>query len=394
MSDGYAARLLDEIMAAALELEASDIHLEAGIRGGRVRLRIDGRLQLLARQGPVNLSPLLTRLKLLAGMDIAEQRLPQDGRLSYQQGGRRLDLRLSTLPTNQGEKMAIRLLESQRALLPLEQLGFSPANLGLYRGLYRVPNGLVLLTGPTGSGKTTTLYATLQELNSPDKNIITIEDPIEYQLPGINQVAVNPKAGLTFATGLRALVRQDPDIIMVGEIRDRETAAMALGAALTGHLVLSTMHANRAAASVSRLLEMGVEPFLVAATLRGTVAQRLVRRLCPHCAGTAPATPLEAAFCGCPPGTLLPRAQGCPACAQLGYKGRLALQEVLPITGGMRELIVRASQRELEGAVTALGEEAGYKSLYADGLAKLGAGLTTVGELMSTVEGPPNSFFS
>ncbi len=384
MTDGYAARLLNEIVAAAVEREASDIHLENGPGGGRVRLRIDGHLQIWAKKEPLNLAVLLTRLKLLAGMDIGEQRLPQDGRLSYRLGSRQLELRLATLPTVEGEKLAIRILESRRGLLPLEQLGFSEENLRLYRSLYRAPHGLVLLSGPTGSGKTTTLYATLQELNEVGKNIITLEDPVEYRLPGINQVAVNPRAGLTFAAGLRALVRQDPDIIMVGEIRDGETAAMALGAALTGRLVLSTIHTNSAAASVSRLLEMGAEPFLVAATLRGAVAQRLVRKLCPRCKKFAPADEAEAAYCGCTVGTPLPRAGGCAVCGGSGYKGRLALQEVLPVRGELSRLILRKNSSDLEKEAALCGG-----SLYADGLAKVRAGLTTAEEVLSTVERPP-----
>ena len=281
--DAPVLRLLDGIIVQGLEAGASDIHLEPGTERNRVRYRIDGVLQQAQRIPMERHAALISCVKLMAGMDIAEKRKSQDGRSQIAHSGQKIDLRISSLPTIQGEKIVIRVLDSEANQLRLEDMGFSGENMVLYRTMYKASYGLVLITGPTGSGKTTTLYATLKELNQPERNIITVEDPIEYRMEGVNQVAVNTKTGMTFANGLRSILRQDPDIIMIGEIRDRETAEIAIQAALTGHLVFSTLHTNTAAGAVTRLLDMGIEPYLAASALRGVVAQRLVRKLCPAC---------------------------------------------------------------------------------------------------------------
>ena len=281
--DAPILRLLDGIIVQGLEAGASDIHLEPGMERNRVRYRIDGVLQQAQRIPMERHAALISCVKLMAGMDIAEKRKPQDGRSQVTHSGKKIDLRISSLPTIQGEKIVIRVLNSEANQLRLEDMGFTGDNLARYRTMYKASYGLVLITGPTGSGKTTTLYATLQELNQPERNIITVEDPVEYRMEGMNQVSVNVKTGMTFANGLRSILRQDPNIIMIGEIRDRETAEIAIQAALTGHLVFSTLHTNTAAGAVTRLLDMGIEPYLAASALRGVVAQRLVRKLCPVC---------------------------------------------------------------------------------------------------------------
>lgn len=389
MNDSMAAQLMENILQTALNRRASDIHIEPQAQETRIRYRVDGLLQSGGTLTAGSHSAVVSRLKLLSGMDIAERRVPLDGRLSWEQNGRKLDLRLATLPTIHGEKITLRILEAERALLPLAELGFSEENLALYRQLISAPNGLVLLTGPTGSGKSTTLYATLQELSSGRENIVTLEDPVEYELPGISQVAVNRLAGLSFASGMRALVRQDPDIIMVGEIRDKETADMALAAALTGHLVFSTLHTNSAAGAVTRLLEMGAEPFLLAAALRGVVAQRLVRSLCRGCCRPEEASVRERLFLGLAEKRQLQQAQGCRLCGGTGYYGRLALQEVLPVGQEMRELIARYSGGSLEQALAVAVERQGWHSLYEDGRAKVLAGRTAAAELLRVLELPP-----
>ena len=362
--------LVEQVVAAG----ASDLHLEPMRDVVRVRIRVDGLLRELVRLPLAAHSTLVTQLKVAANMDIAEKRVPQDGRIALELDGRSVDLRLSTLPTTLGEKIAIRLL-AQQELLQLEELGFTQANLACYRRLFTQPNGLLLLTGPTGSGKTSTLYATLAELDAATRNIITLEDPVEYSLPGINQVAVNRRSGMTFAKGLRAIVRQDPDVIMLGEIRDEETAGIAVQAALTGHLVLSTLHTNSAAGAVYRLLDMGIAPYLLAAALRGVVAQRLVRRLCPACRRQRTATAAERSFLGA---ATVWEQQGCEQCQAVGYRGRVAVQEVLPLTARLQQLVLqRALVEELEQAARAEG----LRSLAEDAAAKALDGLTTVQEL-------------
>lgn len=367
-------KLAWSLVEQAVAADASDLHLEPMRDAVRVRIRVDGLLRELVRLPLAAHSTLVTQLKVAANMDIAEKRVPQDGRIALELDGRSVDLRLSTLPTTLGEKIAIRLL-AQQELLQLEELGFTQANLACYRRLFTQPNGLILLTGPTGSGKTSTLYATLAELDAATRNIITLEDPVEYSLPGINQVAVNRRSGMTFAKGLRAIVRQDPDVIMLGEIRDEETAGIAVQAALTGHLVLSTLHTNSAAGAVYRLLDMGIAPYLLAAALRGVVAQRLVRRLCPACRRQRTAMAAERSFLGA---AIVWEQQGCEQCQAAGYRGRVAVQEVLPLTTSLQQLVLqRAPVEELERAARAEG----LRSLAEDAAAKALDGLTTVQEL-------------
>lgn len=367
-------KLAWSLVEQAVAAGASDLHLEPMHDAVRVRIRVDGLLRELVRLPLAAHSTLVTQLKVAANMDIAEKRVPQDGRIALELDGRSINLRLSTLPTTLGEKIAIRLL-AQQELLQLEELGFTQENLACYRRLFTQPNGLILLTGPTGSGKTSTLYATLAELDAATRNIITLEDPVEYSLPGINQVAVNRRSGMTFAKGLRAIVRQDPDVIMLGEIRDEETAGIAVQAALTGHLVLSTLHTNSAAGAVYRLLDMGIAPYLLAAALRGVVAQRLVRRLCPACRRQRTATAAEHGFLGA---ATVWEQQGCEQCQAAGYRGRVAVQEVLPLTARLQHLVLRrALVEELEQVARAEG----LRSLAEDAAAKALDGLTTVQEL-------------
>ena len=348
-----AVKFVNELLELAVKKKASDIHIEPLEEVTRVRLRIDGLLFTAVEVLRLNHNAIVSRIKIICGMDIAEKRLPQDGRVEVEVGSSKIDLRVSTLPVINGEKVVIRLLEKSQKLLELEALNFSEDNLKIYKQLINSPHGIILLTGPTGSGKSTTLYATLQELNNETKNIITIEDPVERTIEGINQIAVNNKAGLTFATGLRSIVRQDPNIIMVGEIRDGETAKIAVQAALTGHLVFSTLHTNNAIGAVTRLLDIGIEPFLLVVALRGVVAQRLVRTICPYCEG------------------------GCEECNHTGYKGRMAIQEVLQITPKLQKLITNGLQESL---LLEAARENGFTNLREDCLVKVQAGQTTLEE--------------
>lgn len=383
LTENNTTRLAEQLLQEALRLRASDIHIEPLEKESRIRLRIDGLLQELGRIPQQRHAGLVSRFKIMGGMDIGEQRLPQDGRWQIHLLGQKLDLRLSTLPGINGEKLVIRVLDNTRQQLKLEQLSFSTVNQALYRRLYTQPNGLVLVTGPTGSGKSTTLYATLAQLNQGEVNITTLEDPVEYTLEGITQVAVNEKAGLTFNKGLRALVRQDPDIIMVGEIRDRITAELAIQAALTGHLVFSTLHTNSAVGSINRLLDMGIAPFLVASALRGVVTQRLVRRLCPHCRENQSTKPWEQEIFRHYKYLIWPselyHARGCSHCNGTGYKGRLAVQEILIINEKMASLILEGS---CEGDKQQQAQSLGTISLAQDGLNKVLQGETTLEELI------------
>lgn len=377
-----AVKTADNIIAQAVQSGASDIHLEPMENGGRVRLRTDGVLHEEAELAKPVMQGVVSRIKVLAGMDIAEKRLPQDGSIRLELDGRSVDLRISTLPTILGEKAVIRILDRERFNLKLDELNFTPANLKLYRSLYSIGSGVVLLTGPTGSGKTTTLYATLSELNNSGRNIVTIEDPVEYRIAGISQVAVNEKAGLTFASGLRSILRQDPDIMMIGEIRDIDTAQTAIHAALTGHLVFSTLHTNSAAGAVVRLVDMGIEPFLVASALRGVVAQRLVRRICQHCKTVYAASEEEKAYLKTDSSLALYKGSGCEKCRGTGYLGRMALQEVMPVLPELKKFILKETHED------ALFDEArkhGAVSMREDGITKVLQGMTTVSELMRAV---------
>lgn len=394
MEDAPILRLLDAVIVQGLEAGCSDMHLEPGNEFNRIRYRIDGVLQQAQRIPMDRHTALVSCVKLMAGMDIAEKRRPQDGRAQVTYGEQKIDLRVSSMPTVLGEKIVIRVLDSEANLLRLEDMGFTETNLDLYQLMFKSSYGLVLITGPTGSGKTTTLYATLQELNQSERNIITIEDPVEYRMDGVNQVAVNTKIGMTFAGGLRSILRQDPDIIMIGEIRDRETAEISIRAALTGHLVFSTLHTNTAAGAITRLLDMGIDPFLTASALRGIVAQRLVRKLCPACKleyavdETAwewklfqDVTHIGKEERGLHDKLTLFRQSGCEGCRQSGYKGRMAVHEVLLVSAALKDKIIRhASEQELWDAAKA--ENPNLVSLEEDGMHKVKEGLTSVQELL------------
>jgi type IV pilus assembly protein PilB len=376
-------RLVNALLANAVREGASDIHLEPTERGLQVRHRIDGLLQDAVRIPRSVQDATISRLKLMSGMDIAERRKPQDGRSQLNSGGRRIDLRVSTVPTHFGEKIVIRLLDGANAQIAMEDLYLSPAHLSTFQRLLSQPTGMVLVTGPTGSGKTSTLYASLNWLKAPTKNIITIEDPIEYRLPGINQVQIHLKAGVTFASALRSFLRQDPNVILVGEIRDSETAGIALEAAQTGHLLLSTLHTNDAAGTITRLVDLGMEPFIVAASVIGIVGQRLVRRVCPDCAVEAPPPDDVVQSVGgperLPEGRVWLLARGCPSCRGLGYKGRLAIHELLEVTSAIRDLI---SQRAPDHVIRDAAQSAGMRTLVQDGIAKAAEGLTTLDEIV------------
>ncbi|OYX93829.1 MAG: type II secretion system protein GspE, partial [Caulobacter sp. 35-67-4] len=329
--DAPIIRLINGLIAEAVRLGASDIHIEPFEQALIVRLRIDGLLREVLSLSPRIAAMLVSRVKVMAKLDIAEKRLPQDGRISLALGGKSLDVRVSTLPARMGERVVMRILDKDQAGLRLADLGMSPEVLSALEAAVREPHGIILVTGPTGSGKTTTLYAALAVLNDNSRNILTIEDPVEYAVHGIGQTQVNTKVGMTFAAGLRAILRQDPDVVMVGEIRDSETAQIAVQASLTGHLVLSTVHTNDAAGAVVRLRDMGVEPFLLASTLRLIIAQRLVRRLCEHCRTPEPADAAAAALVGIEPGETLYRPVGCSHCAHTGYQGRIGIYEALRV---------------------------------------------------------------
>ena len=376
-------RLVNFLIMQAVKERASDIHLEPGDGILRTRLRIDGVLREIAGP-PVHLhAAVASRIKVLAKLDIAEKRKSQDGRFRLKMEDKEIDLRVSTVPTQFGEKVAMRLLDPSSARLSLEQLGLDgPMRVQVER-LIRLPHGILLVTGPTGSGKTTTLYAALSLINSVDKNIMTIEDPVEYQLPGVNQVQVNPKAEVTFASSLRSFLRQDPDVIMVGEIRDRETAEIAIQAALTGHLVFSTLHTNDAASSITRLIEMGVEPFLVASSVVGVVAQRLVRVICPACRAPYHPTPDLAGELGLQERAELFRGMGCAACRQSGYKGRIGIFELLPMTEAVKNLVVSKAPAH---AIHEAAIKDGMRTLREDGVAKALAGVTSIEEVVRVTQ--------
>ena len=381
--DAPVINIVNSLISQSVKSGASDIHLEPQEKGLRVRFRIDGVLREMASFPKYATGTIISRVKIISNMDIAEKRTPQDGRIQVQEAGRTVDIRVSSLPTIYGEKVVMRILDQKTNILAIDSLGFSAENLRKYRKMYKNTYGMILLTGPTGSGKTTTLYSTLNELNSPTQNIITIEDPVEYRLTGINQVQVNNKAGMTFATGLRSILRQDPNIIMVGEIRDLETAEIAIRAALTGHLVLSTMHTNDAAGAVTRLIDMGIEPFLVASSVLGVVAQRLMRHICPECRQPYIPFPDSPEWLLVPdnaePFSLLYQGAGCMHCGNSGYRGRLAAHEVLPMSPAIRELVVRrASATEL--AKQAIAE--GMKTIQQDGMKKVIEGRTSLKEMV------------
>jgi len=381
-------KLVQAIMTQAVGDRASDVHIEPTERDVRVRFRVDGVLHDVMHS-PKNIQGgLISRLKVMADLNIAEKRVPQDGRISMRVGGRTLDLRVATLPTVYGEKIVIRVLDKSQALLRLEDLGFSDDSYKRFSASFSKPYGAILVTGPTGSGKSTTMYATLNILNEEDRNIITVEDPVEYRLDGVNQMQVNPKAGLTFASALRSILRADPDIVLIGEIRDKETATIAIEAALTGHLVLSSLHTNDAASAISRLVEMEVETFLVASAIDCVVAQRLFRVLCERCKEAYKPEHAELAAAGYPEWLIpeietLYRPTGCSACSNTGYRGRAGLYEVMPMSEDIQRLTVdRASADELRK--TAI--EQGMMTLRDDGLEKARMGRTSIGEIARVVK--------
>ncbi|HEY4542240.1 MAG TPA: type II secretion system ATPase GspE [Noviherbaspirillum sp.] len=365
--DAPVIRMINALLTQALREEASDIHIEPFEQISVVRFRVDGALRDVVRPKKAIHASLISRIKIMAQLDIAEKRLPQDGRITLRVGGKPVDVRVSTLPTGHGERAVLRLLDKEGGRMDLSHLGMSPDVQQQFDTLINQPHGIVLVTGPTGSGKTTTLYAALSRLNSPTSNILTVEDPIEYELQGVGQTQVNPRIDMTFAKALRAILRQDPDVIMIGEIRDLETAQIAVQASLTGHLVLATLHTNDSAAAVTRLLDMGIEPFLLSSSLLGVVAQRLVRKLCPHCKQPDPHGGHEW------------QAVGCDKCGQTGYHGRVGVYELLLTTDEIRAQI---HDQASEAGIRSTAQRNGMRTMREDGERWLADGTTTRAELL------------
>jgi type IV pilus assembly protein PilB len=389
VEDAPIVKFVNLLINQAVNDRASDIHVEPTETDLRIRFRIDGVLHEVMRSPRSIQGGVVSRLKVMADINIAERRIPQDGRIGMKIGGRPIDLRVATLPTVYGEKVVMRILDKGQALMRLEDLGFLPETLDRFQTSYRKPYGAILVTGPTGSGKSTTLYAALNTINQPDRNIITVEDPVEYRLPGINQMQVNPKAGLTFASALRSILRGDPDVVLVGEIRDRETGVIAIEAALTGHLVLSTLHTNDAASTPLRLVEMGIEPFLVTSALDCIVAQRLARKLCDKCKEEYQPSEYELTEAGWPMEQLsagewptLFRSVGCSQCGRTGYRGRFALHEVLLFSEEIERLIIERRSTEDVHKVAVMQ---GMLSLKGDGLRKVARGDTSLEEIFRVV---------
>jgi len=386
VDDAPIVKFVNLLINQAIQDRASDIHIEPTERDLRVRFRIDGVLHEVMRSPRTISAGVISRLKIMADIDIAERRVPQDGRLSVNTSGKKIDLRVATLPTVWGEKVVMRILDNSTAMMKLTDLGFRADNFTRWERSYVKPYGMLLVTGPTGSGKSTTLYATLNNVSKPEINVITVEDPVEYRIPGINQVQVNVKAGLTFARALRSILRSDPDVVLLGEIRDHETAQIAIEAALTGHLVLSTLHTNDAPSAITRLTEMGIEPFLVSSALDCVLAQRLARRLCSKCKEPYDVTDeaLEGARWPAymPRPEVLHRPVGCSACSKTGYKGRLALHEVMAVTEDVERLAVERASGEAIGRVA---RSQGMQTLRDDGLAKVAEGTTTLEEIFRVV---------
>ncbi len=383
-SEAPVIRMVNLIMQRAVESRASDIHVEPFEERLKVRFRVDGVLKEVEAPPVRSTAAVISRIKIMAKLNIAERRLPQDGRIKLQVVGKELDLRVSTVPTMFGESVVIRLLHKESIKFDFASLGFEGAVLDKFLQVLALPHGIILITGPTGSGKSTTLYTALHQINTPERKIITVEDPVEYQLEGVNQIQTKAQIGLTFASALRSIVRQDPDVIMIGEMRDLETARIAVQSALTGHLVLSTLHTNDAAGGVTRLMDMGLEDYLITSTVNGILGQRLVRRLCQHCRETYPALQemvYELKLDRFQPDgrVMLSRAVGCEHCDGLGYKGRLAIVEFLAMSDDLRRLVMTHAQaRQIED----LALKEGMRTMYEDGLRKAVAGLTTIEEVM------------
>jgi general secretion pathway protein E len=384
-SDAPIIKLVNHVFAQAVKSQASDIHIEPYQQSLQVRFRLDGVLHSVLSP-PRRLHPaIVSRIKVMARLDIAEKRLPQDGRMEVKIGERLVDIRVSSLPTAFGERVVLRLLEKSGKLLSLEEIGLKVEALAETKRLLQLSHGIVLVTGPTGSGKTTTLYAALSRINSPDKNILTIEDPIEYQLEGIGQMQISPKINLTFANGLRSMVRQDPDVILVGEIRDLETAEIAIHAALTGHLVFSTLHTNDAASAITRLTDMGIEPFLASSAVQAIVAQRLVRLLCPHCKESYEPEEAQWAELGLSKEGPAPifREKGCEKCLETGYRGRTGIYEFLQMTDTIKGLVLKTSDAN---QINKAARKEGMVSLRDDGIHKVLEGRTTISEVLRVTQ--------
>jgi len=382
-----ATGIFDHLVGRGSDLGASDIHIEATEKGTCIRFRIDGVLRVVDDVPVDSHAALVSRVKILAQLDISERQAPQDGRIKMKLGDRPIDLRVSVLPTIFGEKVCCRILDNTKACLPLAELGFETQQLVTFQKMIRVPYGLLLVTGPTGSGKSTTLYGALNTVRSPELNIVSVEDPVEYQLPGINQVQVNTKRGLTFAGALRSILRQDPNVVLIGEIRDRETGIIAAEAALTGHLVMASMHTNDAASAITRLTEMGIEPFLIAPSLIGVIAQRLIRKICLECKEAYVPTESELLGLGLPavpPGTLFSRGKGCAACQRTGYRGRTAVREILEVDEALRQQI---GQGETAEALRKTAAAAGFRSMRFQALRRLFEGVTTAPEVIRITRG-------
>ncbi len=388
-SEAPVIRMVNLILQRALETRASDIHIEPFERSLKIRLRIDGVLQNIEAPPVSSTAAVISRIKLMAQLNISERRLPQDGRIKIQMQGKEIDLRVSTTPTMYGESVVIRLLDKESTVLDFATLGFNESNAGNFFEVLQQPHGIILITGPTGSGKSTTLYTALSRLNIPDRKIITAEDPVEYQLEGVNQIQVKPQIGLTFASTLRSIVRQDPDIIMIGEMRDLETAKIAVQSALTGHLVLSTLHTNDAAGGVTRLLDMGLDDYLLTSTVNGILAQRLVRRLCPHCRAAQPVLPEITEEMKLrrfvPEGDIyFYHPVGCEQCGGIGYRGRIAIFEFLVMTDAIRKLVI---QHKEAGEINEQAVCDGMLTMYDDGLSKATQGITTLEEVLRVTMG-------
>ncbi|MFA5388947.1 MAG: type II secretion system ATPase GspE [Candidatus Omnitrophota bacterium] len=385
--DAPVIKLVNMVIEEALKRRASDIHIEPLEHKFRIRYRIDGVLHEI--QGPPKRlqGSIISRLKIMAGMDIAEKRLPQDGRIKLKLENKELDLRVSTLPATYGESVVMRILDKSSFMVGLDDMGFLPENRKNYEKLINLPNGMILVTGPTGSGKTTTLYATLSHINQKDRKVITIEDPVEYQLDGINQVQVKTQINLTFANGLRSMLRQAPDIIMVGEIRDLETAEIAVQSALTGHLIFSTLHTNDASGAVARLVDMGIKPYLVASTVQGILAQRLVRTICVSCREAHKPSPEEISLLSITPEEAkdleLYRGKGCQECNNTGFRGRMGIYELLIMNDAMRELVI---ENNSSSVISKKAREFGMKTLKEDGMEKVKRGYTTIEEVLRVTQ--------
>ncbi len=372
-------RLVKSIILDAIKLKTSDIHIEPFEHRVRVRFRVDGELKEVLTLDKGVHNGIVTRIKIIGGMDISERRIPQDGRVETSLDGRVVDMRISILPTVYGEKIVIRLLDRNSIVVSKEQLGFTKENLALFDKIIKVPEGIILLTGPTGSGKTTTLYAVLKELNSINKNIITLEDPVEYRLDGVNQVQVNKKAGMTFAGGLRSILRQDPDVVMLGEIRDEETAEIAIRAAITGHVVLSTLHTNDTASTISRLVDMGIEQYMVSSAVVGIVAQRLIKKICPKCGYEYPSTPEEMNLLGISKPIILRKGAGCNYCNGSGYSGRTGIHEILVVDRKIKTMI---NQRESIDRIKQAARENGMSTLSESAAKLVKNGVTTIEQML------------